>query len=111
MNDDSIPFNYGLKNNKKITLLYINGNSCISCIKKIESSLKKRNACDDLFIYTNDIEISENYKVNFDTNQTILNHFSNYNIIRNLSFILTIENGKITTLKYITPQNKDNIDF
>lgn len=110
VNDKSIPFNYVL-NNKKITLLYINRNSCISCIKKIENKMKYRIASNDLIIFTNDMEISENYKVNFDTNQTILNQLSNYNIIKNLSFIVTIEKGKIISLKYITPESKDTIDF
>jgi hypothetical protein len=73
--------------------------------------MKYRIASNDLIIFTNDMEISENYKVNFDTNQTILNQLSNYNIIKNLSFIVTIEKGKIISLKYITPESKDTIDF
>lgn len=102
---------YSIINNKKFTLLYINKNSCVSCIRQIENKINKLKYRKDFFIYSNDLDISEIHKVYFDTNQRILNHLSKYNIIKNLSFILIYDDRKIISLKYITPENKDTFDF
>lgn len=102
---------HSIINHKKFTLLYINKNSCVSCIKQIENKINKLKYRKNFFIYTNDIEMSELHNVYFDTNQRILNHLSKYNIIRNLSFILNYEDGKIISLNYITPENKNKLDY
>lgn len=98
--------------NNRCTLLYINRNSCISCIKKLENKINKLNPRNDILIYTNDIELSQNYKINFDTNQIILNQLSTYyNIINNISFFVIFKDGKTISLYYITPENKDAFDI